>query len=129
MKPISEMAKILVDAGVWRQEQVESLRAKVNEAIQVLNRVVSRTDSLAVRVLAGEVKNAPVTPQGMTTYTFAGVGAEEVPHGLGRVPAGYLVIRRYPIGQVADASLADWNARTAWLQTDTPGLTITVLWF
>lgn len=128
MNPVTEIASI--SAEPWTQGKVEALRLKLIELAHGLNQLVSVTTSTASRVISGELGNSPKLPQGMTAYTFAGASvAEEVPHGLGRVPTGYLVIRRYPLGQVADANLASWNSRTVWLQTDKAGLSVTLLFF
>ena len=128
MTPVSEVGPIA--AQPWNQDKVETIRRKLIELARGLNRFVWLTTSTAIRVLSGELGNSPQLPQGMTLYTFAAAaGGEEVAHGLDRVPTGYLVIRRYPMGQVADANLSDWNSRTVWLQTDQAGLQVTLLFF
>lgn len=130
MNPIGELPKIPVDRGQVREDQVELIRAKVNQLVAGVNRTASLLTSTAIKAISGEQRATPTSPRGRTQYTFlASSTPEEVAHGLGRVPDGYIIIRRYPLGTVADAALADWNTRTAWLQTDTPGLTVTILWF
>ncbi len=130
MNPIGELSKIAVDKGAIRDDQVEMIRTKINQVVAGVNRTGFLAESTAIRAISGEERGAPTSPRGRTRHTFTNAStAEEIPHGLGKVPDGYIVVRRYPLGTVADAALADWNQKTAWLQTDTAGLTVTILWF
>lgn len=130
MTPVSQIAQILLGASGWTQQQVETLRNKINELATAVNDSYHASVSTAMKVLSGELGNAPSLPQGMTRFTFTAAATPyEVSHGLDRVPTGYLVIRSYPAGNVADASLDQWNAKTAWLQSDSAGLTVTLLFF
>lgn len=129
MRPISEIAAMV--AQPWAASQVEIIRAKILELSLAINRLIYLFDSTAIKVFSGEQRLTPVLPRGMTSYTFAATAtAEEVAHGLERVPTGYLVIRAYPQAavMVADAARADWNAKTIWLQGEA-GLTVTLVFF
>ena len=118
-----------VEAAPWSQDKVEMVRRKLNELAGNLNTLLSIGNSICLRVLSGELRATPArSPLKVHTFTGASV-AEEVAHGLGFVPAGYLIVRSYPIGSVGDADLASWNTKTVFLQTDTPGLTVTLLFF
>ena len=114
--------------GRLSQAQVNQLRSKIVELVRTVNALASLV-SIGVRLLSGYRVQPGTKLPGLVVHTFATGAPEEVSHGLGRYPIGYLVLRRYPIGQVADASPEDWNPLTAWLQTDVAGLTVTVLFF
>ena len=130
MKPISDIGPIVVGPHGWTQAQVELVRTKLIELARGVNQFVALSTSTAIRVLSGELGNSPVAPRGMTKHVFTNAAtAEEVAHGLDSVPTGYIVIRRYPSGTVADAALSDWNRRTVWLQSNLAGLSVTLLFF
>ncbi len=131
MKVVAEIGPLNVDTKGLTQVQVELLRQKINELCKTLGLTAYVQDSTALKVLGGNQRNAPVLPRGMTNYTFLATSTpEEVSHGLDRVPTGYLVIRAYPQPTVpiGDASLADWNTKTAWLSGEA-GVNVTILWF
>lgn len=129
MKPISLIENV-IQAADWTQDKVDLFRARINEIIAAVNETYYPSNSQAVKVLSGAVTIGPTPPKATSKHTFAAASSpEEIAHGLTRVPTGYLVIRCYPIGKVADASLDQWNAKTVFLQADTPGLTVTLLFF
>ena len=129
MKPVADIVPITTTPKGMTQAQVEIVRAKINELAKA-ERSSPLITATALRVIAGELSPGPTNPRGLTVYTFLGAGAEEVPHGLERVPAGYMVIRQYPQPSkpVSDGALADWNAKTAWLVGEA-GLTVTLVFF
>ena len=129
VKPVSDIVKIDVNRTGLTQDQVEVVRTKINELAQA-ERTSPLLTSTALRVIGGQVSTGPTNPRGLTVYTFTTGNAEEVPHGLDRVPCGYIVVRQYPqpAKPVADGALADWNTKTAWLVGEA-GLTITVVFF
>lgn len=47
-----------------------------------------------------------------------------VPHGLGRVPSGYLVMRRSQVAELYDSNIGGWNDRNIYLKCDTGDATI-----
>jgi len=128
VKPIADIVQISIAKGMT-QDQVEIVRSKINELTQTA-RASPLLTSTALRVIGGQVSAGPSNPRGLSVYTFTAGAAEEVPHGLDRVPCGYIVVRQYPQPQrpVSDGALSDWNTKTAWLVGEA-GLTITVLFF
>lgn len=115
--------------GRLSQAQVNQLRSKIVELVRTVNALASLV-SIGVRLLSGYRVQPGTKLPGLVVHTFVGSsGPEEVSHGLGRYPIGYLVIRRYPNGNVGDGAPEEWNPLTAWLQTDVAGLTVTVLFF
>lgn len=126
---VGEPTSINVGSTGLTQAQVSSIRSKLVEVVRATNSVGALV-SVAMRVFAGERVQPGRKLPGLVVHTFAEAGvAEEVSHGLNRYPIGYLVLRRYPVGAIGDGAPENWNPLTASLQTDTAGLTCTVLFF
>lgn len=126
---VGELSAIQLEKHGITQQQVNVIRNKIVEVIRTGNEV-AKLVSVAMRVFAGERVAPGKKLPGLVTHVFENSSAaEQLSHGLGRQPIGYLVLRRYPLGQVADAALEDWNPLTAFLQSDTAGLRVTVLFF
>jgi hypothetical protein len=50
-----------------------------------------------------------------------------LPHGLGRTPVGYAVVRRDRAGTVYDSSIGSWNDTLLYLKADVASMTIKLL--
>lgn len=128
---IGELERFDVNGNGLSQAQVNRFRDTFQKLIKNVNTLAAGV-SVAFRLFAGEKPKPGVgnkLPGLVQGLTFTSTDPVEVAHGLGRYPNGYLILRKYPGGDVFDASPQEWNPTTAFLQTDSPGLTVTVLFF
>lgn len=128
---LGEIERIEISDGKITQAQSNRIRDTIVKLTRNVNTLAAGV-STAFRVFAGE-KPKPGTgtklPGLVAGIAFPTTAPVEIAHGLGRYPNGYIVIRKYPGGDIFDASPQEWNPTTAFLQTDSPGLTATVLFF
>ncbi len=111
------MSKITQDAGIDKipdaKDQVRFISQFFDQLKQLLNGGLTFVDNFAS-------KNVSVTFSAIATDTA-------VAHGLGRVPTGYLVIRKSASMVVYDGA-AVWTASSIYLKSSATG-TITVMVF
>lgn len=61
--------------------------------------------------------------------TNEGIGEEDIlPHGLGRIPRGYIVIKRDQVVEVYDGT-TDWDTSYIYVKSDVAGAVVSVLIF
>lgn len=62
-------------------------------------------------------------------FDTAAVGAENtLQHGLGRIPRGYIVVKRDQVVNVYDGTTA-WNQYNIYVKSDVEGATVSVIIF
>lgn len=120
---IAEPGPIEAIDGKLTDQSVAALAVFVQQVTKALNGNLSMGDGTR----NGRAGN--FDSQVIEHYFKTANVAEQLPHSLGRKPAGYFVIRRSKAGDLYDDLSNAWTSEALWLKSDTADITVALVVF